>query len=96
MKIVSFLLISFFTILTSFVQDNYPFPSKSENRLFYIQHSNNHNTFVYDAIFSGSNFDLKKPVNSYRIVYTDGGVKKPLTEIQKKNGLWIRYKKNGY
>ena len=85
----------FFTILTSFGQENYPIPPKSENRLFYIQHSNNHNTFVYDAIFSGSNFDLKKPVNSYRIVYTDGGVKKPLTEIQKKMAYGLDIKKTG-
>ena len=43
------------SILFSFVvnaQQGYPVPPKSENRLFYIQHNDNKNTFVYDALFS--------------------------------------------
>jgi hypothetical protein len=28
---------------------NYPEPAKTPTRLFYIQHSDNHNTYVYDA-----------------------------------------------
>lgn len=65
-------------------QDNYPVPKESPNRLFYIQHSYNHNTYVYDARMNGTLLDPKDPVEEYRIVYTEGGERKPLTPIQKK------------
>nr|WP_317633143.1 DUF4833 domain-containing protein [uncultured Flavobacterium sp.] len=81
------LFITFFIICNLnlvYGQNNYPKPPLSHLRLFYIQHSNNHNTYVYDAKMIGKNFDKKNPVEQYRIVYTDGGVKKTLTEIQKK------------
>jgi len=85
-KIIKIYIFCFlFSIISPvFAQDKYPKPPHNNLRLFYIQHSNNHNTFVYDAKLIGSNFDKKNPVDQYRIVYTDGGVKKPLTEIQKK------------
>jgi len=70
-------------------QEKYPNPPKKDNTLFYIQHSDNHNTFVYEAKFSGSNLDSKNPVNTYRIVYTEGGIIKPLTTIQKKMAYGI-------
>ncbi|MCF1421921.1 DUF4833 domain-containing protein [Mangrovimonas futianensis] len=65
-------------------QENYPIPKRTPHRLFYIQHSYNHNTYVYDANLDGSYFKKNNPVNEYRIVYTEGGVKKPLSPIQKK------------
>lgn len=84
-------------LLFSFVakaQEGYPTPPKSENRLFYIQHNENKNTFVYDAVFSGNGM-LKDsdPVDIYRILYAENGEKKPLTSIQKKLAYGLNVKK---
>ena len=76
---------AFFLMFSLFAQDNYPTPPLTENRLFYIQHSKNFNTYVYDANFGIANkLSEKEPVNIYRIVYTEGGIKKPLTTFQRK------------
>lgn len=75
-------------------QKEYPIPPITENRLFYIQHDGNHNTYVYDADFIKANLlnDLK-PVTIYRIVYTEGGVKKKLTRIQETLAYGLDIKK---
>lgn len=78
----SFLMLLFWTF-NCFSQSNYPEPYKTPTRLFYIQHSNNHNTYVYDVNIKENNIDTSQPINEYRIVYTKGGVKKSLTSIQK-------------
>ncbi|WP_439506514.1 DUF4833 domain-containing protein [Sediminibacterium sp.] len=85
---------AFFLILDSIAQDNYPIPPLTENRLFYIQHSKNHNTYVYDANFtSEKQLDSKEPVSIHRILYTDGGIKKPLTTLQRKLAYGIEFSK---
>ena len=68
---------------TIFSQEKYPVPEETSTRLFYIQHSKNHNTYVYDAKMKGDSISLENPINEYRIVYTEGGEKKPLNKIQK-------------
>lgn len=78
----SVLLISL-CISFGYSQDDYPEPEKTPTRLFYIQHSWNHNTYVYDAKLKGDKIDQKKPIDQYRIVYTENGIKKPLSAIQK-------------
>lgn len=87
----------FFSILFSYVvnaQQGYPVPPKAENRLFYIQHNENKNTFVYDAVFSGKGtLDMDNPVDIYRILYAENGEKKPLTSIQKKLAYGLDIKK---
>ncbi len=83
--ILSFLLI-FFCLFSGYSQNDYPEPARTTTRLFYIQHSNNHNTYVYDANLKGEVIDPSQPINEYRIVYTENGIKKPLTRIQKKFG----------
>ncbi len=65
-------------------QEGYPVPPATDTRLFYIQHSNNHNTYVYDANVKDGVIPADNPVDIYRIVYTEGGVKKPLTSIQRR------------
>ncbi|HLV39625.1 DUF4833 domain-containing protein [Xanthomarina sp.] len=65
-------------------QENYPAPEETPTRLFYIQHSNNHNTYVYDANIKNDSIDKENPINEYRIVYTEGGTIKPLTGLQKR------------
>ncbi|MDH7912914.1 DUF4833 domain-containing protein [Winogradskyella sp. SYSU M77433] len=76
----------FFSIVictTVFAQKKYPVPEKTSTRLFYIQHSKNHNTYVYDVKMEGDSINLESSIDEYRIVYTEGGVKKPLSNIQK-------------
>ena len=74
-----------YLLLFSFIvkaQEGYPAPPKSENRLFYIQHNENKNTFVYDAIFAAKGvLDDDNPVDIYRILYDEDGQKKPLNPI---------------
>ncbi|MFL0354534.1 DUF4833 domain-containing protein [Xanthomarina sp. GH4-25] len=77
-------LIIFSTTTLAFAQDNYPIPEKTPTRLFYIQHSNNSNTFVYDANIINNTINKEKPINEYRILYTEDGAIKPLTGLQKR------------
>ncbi len=89
-----FLFSTFFLMVSLLAQDNYPVPPLTENRLFYIQHSKNFNTYVYDANFIIPNhLSEKEPVNIYRIVYTEGGIKKPLTTFQRKLAYGIEASK---
>lgn len=39
-----------------------PEPASTAIRLFYIQHSDNHNTYVYNANIKGENIDSSKPM----------------------------------
>lgn len=84
MKIIFPLLYLFFCPYTCFSQNNYPEPVKTSTRLFYIQHSNNHNTYVYDANIKGGVIDSSQPINQYEIVYTEKGIKRPLSTLQRK------------
>lgn len=65
-------------------QGNHPVPPPAAARLFYIQHSNNYNTYVYDANISGGRISDADPVKEYRIIYTEGGKIAPLTSLQQK------------
>ncbi|WP_282629903.1 DUF4833 domain-containing protein [Empedobacter sedimenti] len=84
-------------LLFSFIvnaQEGYPVPPKSENRLFYIQHNENKNTFVYDAVFASKGvLDDSDPVDIYRILYAENGEKKPLSSIQRKLAYGLNVKK---
>ncbi|UGU16544.1 DUF4833 domain-containing protein [Sinomicrobium kalidii] len=87
----------FFVFAFAFAQDDYPVPGKTATRLFYIQHSRNHNTYVYDANMNGTSINRANPVYAHCIVYTEGGVDKPLTRIQKQMayGITANYIKSG-
>ncbi|WP_026708088.1 DUF4833 domain-containing protein [Flavobacterium frigidarium] len=67
-----------------FAQEGYPEPEKTTNRLFYIQHSKNHNTYVYDANISNGVLNVTDPVTEYEIVYTEEGQKRPLSGLQRR------------
>ncbi|MFD2824562.1 DUF4833 domain-containing protein [Lacinutrix iliipiscaria] len=82
--VLLFLLINNFTFFLGYSQEDYPVPKKTDSRLFYIQHSNNHNTYVYDANIKDGAIDLIEPIEEYRIVYNEDGEKKPLTLLQKR------------
>ncbi|MGY0392220.1 DUF4833 domain-containing protein [Bizionia sp. KMM 8389] len=76
-------------------QDNYPTPIKTSNRLFYIQHSNNFNTYIYDSNWTNNTLNLENPITAYRKIYTENGIERPLTSLQKKlaYGIEITQKK---
>ena len=82
-------LISYYTI----AQNGYPIPDSVSNRLFYIQHSNNHNTYVYDADIKKGVLNNDEPVIAYRIIYTRGGIKADLTGLQRRLAYGVKFKK---
>lgn len=84
MKIIFTFFYTFLILSCGFAQSNYPEPEKTTTRLFYIQHSNNHNTYVYDANIKEGAIDSDHPIKEYQIAYTENGIKKPLTNTQKK------------
>lgn len=84
------LLLAFFAISIVYAQKDYPVPAKNAGHLFYIQHSNNHNTYVYDANMNNGVLDTEDPVKEYRVMYTQGGVVEPLGRIQKKLAYGIK------
>lgn len=86
-------IICLLSIITVRSQDNYPTPSKNPDHLFYIQHSDNKNTFMYDANMDGQNISEKKPIEVYRILYEEGGAIKPLTAVQNSMAYGINFKK---
>ncbi|SNA78960.1 conserved hypothetical protein (fragment) [Flavobacterium psychrophilum] len=47
MKFVCPIFLFFFNIGLVTAQENYPKPIKTKTLLFYIQHSNNYNTYLY-------------------------------------------------
>jgi hypothetical protein len=90
MKKIWFLL---FVSLSMQAQKGYPTPKITDNHLFYIQHSKNHNTFVYEANFDDSKFDDTEPIKIHRVAYTKGGVKEELTKIQRKLAYGVDVRK---
>lgn len=85
-------------VTSGHAQKGYPAPPDTPGRLFYIQHSRNHNTFVYDAKLTGKTLDAKEPIDIYRITYTKGGKKEELTGIQRRMayGITCSKMKNGH
>lgn len=89
-----FFLAQVFFLQQAFAQQGYPRPVPNTHHLFYIQHNANHNTYVYDASFAKPGFlNDAEPVSIYRVVYTEGGVKKELTMAQRAFAYGIKAKK---
>jgi hypothetical protein len=84
MKIILSFFLMFICLFSGYAQNDYPEPAKTPTRLFYIQHSDNHNTYVYDANIKAGIIDSSQPIDEYRIVYTKNAIKKPLSRLQKK------------
>lgn len=79
--LIFFFLVNY--IVSAHAQQGYPTPPSEANRLFYIQHSDNHNTFVYNANLKNGIIQVDDPLEIYRIAYTEGGKKMPLNPFQK-------------
>lgn len=65
-------------------QDNikFPVPTGNPNQLFYIQHSPNANTFLYELNLKNGEPDSTKPVHVFEIRYADKSQKTELSSIQ--------------
>lgn len=81
-----FFLLFFCSINFLFAQKGYPKPKDSGKLLFYIQHSSNHNTFVYE--WSG---DKSDPIDVFRINFEDKGQKEELNHLQRKFAYGVNY-----
>ena len=96
MKNITIFFLAVISLAMCPVQDGYPVPPDSPLRLFYIQHANNHNTFVYDANFAaGKSLKESDPINVYRINYKKGGIKEELTMMQRKMAYGVEFTKTG-
>ena len=81
-------------LVEGFSQINYPVPPSSNKRLFYIQHSSNKNTYVYDANFMKPGaLNVEDPVTIYRLMYAEGGERRELTFPQLKFGYGLNITK---
>lgn len=70
---------------------NYPQPALSENLLFYIQRSFNHNTIVYELnVDDEQKLYREFPIHPYWIRYEDGGGIKELSYIENKLAYGIK------
>ncbi|MEZ7500415.1 DUF4833 domain-containing protein [Flavobacterium sp. Arc3] len=83
-KFITFFFVLVFYPYLGFSQENYPTPKKTKTLLFYIQHSNNHNTYLYEINMNGQTVNSSDPIKEYRILYATDGSKKELTKMQKK------------
>jgi Domain of unknown function (DUF4833) len=64
--------------------EKFPTPPISANRLFYLQRSNNSNAVIYDAnLLKNNTLNAADPVHTYWIRYSEGGVKKELSSMQR-------------
>lgn len=85
MKRSVFLFMFLVSVLVCGAQEGYPVPPHTNGRLFYIQHANNHNTFVYDAnLLSGKTISESEPIKVHRLNYKKGGIKEELSNLQRK------------
>lgn len=91
MKKSLFLVLLLVSSTVGFAQEGYPVPPHNPFRLFYIQHANNHNTFVYDANFMGKALSDAEPIKVYRINYKKGGIKEELTNMQRKMAYGVEF-----
>lgn len=65
-------------------QDSFPVPPGSANHLFYLQRTTNVNTIICDLnIDARGQLDAEAPVHVYWMRYSEGGVKKELSYIQR-------------
>lgn len=95
MKTVLLALSSFVSLAVCPVQDGYPTPPDCPTRLFYIQHTNSHNAFVYDANLKGKTFHDTQPINVYRLNFEKGGIKQELTSMQRRMAYGVEVNKTG-
>ena len=88
---MKFVVLFFSIVIFSFGQKKYPKPDKIPSLLFYIQHSLNQNTYVYELNLVNGNLNINNPIKVFRINYEDRGQKENLTLIQRKYAYGVNY-----
>ncbi len=93
---ILFFIVQLLFVQQAIAQAGYPKPESNANHLFYIQHNANHNSYVYDAKLAKPGLlNDTEPISIYRVVYTEGGVKKELTMAQRSFAYGLKTKKLG-
>lgn len=73
-------------------QDNYPIPT-SKKALFYIQHDQGYNTYVYEINTNTKGTIIQnKPIKIHRQLFDEDGKVKPLTYLQNKFAYGLQSK----
>ena len=68
-----------------FSQQNYPVPSEQKDLLFFIQHNQGTNTFIYSLNYDRKKLiNQKEPIKITRQLFDIDGAIKPLTSIQRR------------
>lgn len=75
--------------------EKFPTPPDADNRLFYLQRSNNSNAVIYDANLLKNNIiNSADPVHTYWIRYGEGGVVKELSNVQRTLAYGLHFADN--
>src|SRR5215475_11083453 len=83
-KILSIVgLLQLWTIAAIAQDSNYPVPPKSAGHLFYLQHTRNKNTVMYEVNFKGGKPDPQNPVHAFWIRYSEKGQIEELSKVQR-------------
>ena len=90
---IKYVIVFIFLCLVQFAssQNNikFPIPTGNPDQLFYIQHSPNTNTYVYELSLKNGEPDSSKPVHVFEIRYADKSQKTELSSIQWKYAYGI-------
>ena len=91
-RIIKYVFITIATVcrLPVSAQDGYPVPPTGAGHLFYMQHSQNYNTYVYTANVEHGEISDDDPLDIYRLVYTEGGKRMPLNSLQRKLAYGVK------
>lgn len=77
-------------INVSWSQKKYPIPTASLTRLFYVQHSQGINTFIYDVNFKNNKINTEEPIIVKRVNFEERGKIEDLNGPQKKLAYGIK------
>jgi Domain of unknown function (DUF4833) len=92
-RVVFIILVCFVKFTLAQDSSQFPVPGGNPNQLFYIQHSPNANTYVYELNLKNGQPDSSKPVHVFEIHYADKSQKTELSSIQWKFAYGISSKR---
>jgi hypothetical protein len=98
-KLISIFLFSATALSCDAQTKDYPVPPPQAGHLFYLQHSRNINTVVYELNVKNGNPDSENPVHAFWIRYGEKGQHEELSYIQRKFAYGInvvKLKDNSY
>ncbi len=83
-----------FGLTRLYAQDYHPSPSNKENLLFYIQHNQGKNAFIYRLNYlRNKELNQKEPIIVSRQLFDKDGSVRPLTRVQQNFAYGIKCKK---